>query len=160
MSLNQVTLNGRVPHFEARYTAGEGEKKSFMNWAVSVQRDRKPADAQYYPEDLINIKAFGGQADFINNYFKAGDGIIIVGRIQKDEDYTDKDGNQQKGQLYVLVEKAMFQAGRASGGDGEGTTSTPKAPAAKPGAPKPPAGAPGKPPVGKKPGVPGGKRPF
>ena len=35
-----------------------------MNWAVSVQRDRKPADAQYYPEDLINIKAFGGTADF------------------------------------------------------------------------------------------------
>ena len=157
MSLNNVTLNGRIPHFEARYTAGEGDKTSFMNWAVSVQRDRKPADAQYYPEDLINIKAFGGTADFINNYFKAGDGIVIVGRIQKDEDYTDKEGNQQKGQLYVLVEKAMFQAGRASGGD-EGTPSAPKA-ATRGGAPKPPTKAPGKPPVGAgKPPV--GKRPF
>lgn len=150
MSANIVLINGKIPHFEANYKAGEGEKTSFMNYAISVKRDRKPADAQYYPEDLISIKAFGGTADFINNYFKAGDGIILQGRIQRDDDY-EKDGQTVKGQLYVLVEKAMFPDGKASGNDGE---AAPKAAAAKP-AGKPPVGAPG----AKKPGVPPGKKP-
>ena len=157
MSLNTIALNGKIPNFEARYTAGEGDKTSFMNYAISVKRDRKKADEQYYPEDLINIKAFGGTADFINNYFKPKDGIIIVGRLQRDDDY-EKDGQTVKGQLYVLVEKASFPEGKANVGDGEKAASKP---AGGPG--KPPA-APGKGPVGapgaKKPGVPPGKRPF
>lgn len=157
MSLNMIALNGKIPHFEGKYTAGEGEKKSFLSWAVSVQRDRKPADAQYYPEDLINFKAFAGTADFINNFFKAGQGIVITGRLQRDEDYVDKEGNTQKGQVYVLVEKAMFQAGKEVGAEGGNTTSKTGGPGKPPAAlGKGPVGAPG----AKKPGVPPGKRPF
>lgn len=148
MSLNCINLNGKLPHFDNNYKPGEGEKTSFLSWAVSVQRDRKPADAQYYPEDLINFKAFGGTADFISKYFNQGDGIVIQGRIQKDEDY-EKDGQTVKGQLYVLVEKAMFQAGKSGGSEGGSTKPAAKG-SGKPPAPKAPVG---KPPIK-------GKRPF
>lgn len=148
MSLNNVNLNGKIPHFEGNYKAGEGDKTSFLSWAVSVQRDRKPADAKYYPEDLINIKAFGGTADFINNYFNKGDGIIISGRIQKDDDY-EKDGKQMKGGMYVLVEKASFPVGKSTeGGATEKKATT---------APTKPSG---KPPIGSAPKKPAPRRPF
>ena len=154
MSLNKVLLNGRLPRFEGNYKAAEGEgKRSFLSWAVSVKRDFKPADAQYYPEDLLNIKAFGPKADFINKFFAQGDGIVISGRLQRDDDY-EKDGQTVKGQMYILVEDAYFPEGKnggnAEGGSGETKSAAPKV-AAKPGA------KPGVP--SKRPGVPG-KRPF
>lgn len=150
MSLNTVILNGKLPHFDGTHKAAEGEKKAFLSWAVSVQRDYKPADAQYYPEDLINFKAFGPTADFINNYFKQGDGIVITGRLQRDEDY-EKDGQTIKGQLSVLVEKAMFQAGKSGGSDGSDSAPAAKAPKAPGAGPKAPVGGAKKPPS---------KRPF
>ena len=153
MSLNIAALNGKLPHFDGNYKAGEGEGKSFLSWAVSVPRDYKKPDDQYYPEDLLNFKAFGPTADFINKFFKQGDGIVISGRIQRDEDY-EKDGQTVKGQMYILVEKAMFQAGKAGGSEGGNAS----AGGSKPSAPKPSAGGPKKPPVGG-PKKPGG-RPF
>lgn len=148
MSLNSFNTNGKLPHFEGNFKAGEGEKKSFLSWAVSVQRDFKPADAQYYPEDLLNFKAFGPTADFINKFFAQGDGIIITGRIQRDDDY-EKDGATVKGQMYVLVEKASFVVGKAGDG-GSGGGSKPAASKPAPGG-KPPVGTPGKKPVAKRP---------
>ena len=150
MGLNNWNGNGKLPHFDGTYKPAEGEKKAFLSWAVSVQRDYKPADAQYYPEDLINFKAFGPTADFINNYFKQGDGIVITGRLQRDEDY-EKDGQTIKGQLSVLVEKAMFQAGKSGGSEGSDSAPAAKAPKAPGAGPKAPVGGAKKPPT---------KRPF
>jgi single-stranded DNA-binding protein len=151
MSLNNVILNGRLPHFEGNYKPGEGEKTSFLAWSVSAKRNFKKADEQYYPDDLIPFKAFGPKADFINNNFGQGDGIIIIGTLRKDDDY-EKDGQTVRGGIYVLVEQVMFADGKANAEGGS------KAPGNKPAAaPKGP-GVP-KAPVGK-PGVPKSKRPF
>lgn len=163
MSMNKVLLNGRLPHFEASYKQGEGDNgRSFLGWALSVKRDYKPADAQYYPEDLLNFKAFGPKADFIKKNFSQGDGMILEGRVQKDDDY-EKDGQTVKGQMFILVENAYFAEGRKANGEGEAKSSAPaaKAPTSKPGVP---GGKPGVP--GAKPGIPGGvpkvpaKKPF
>ena len=164
MALNKILVNGRLPRFEGNYKAGEGEgKRSFLSWAVSVKRDFKPEGAQYYPEDLLNIKAFGPKADFINKFFAQGDGIVISGRLQRDDDY-EKDGQTVKGQMYILVEDAYFPEGKSgdAGLSNAGTTAK-AAPAGRPGAPgKPPVGggAPGKPPVARRPGIPAAGRPF
>lgn len=156
MSLNKFIANGKLPRFEGNYKKGEGEKKSFLSWAISVKRDFKPADAQYYPEDLLNFKAFGAKADFINNFFNQGDGLIITGRVQKDDDY-EKDGQTMRGQMFILVEDVSFAEG-TSKGDGEGAANKPA------GATKPAVGKPavGKPPVGRPggAGLPGKKKPF
>lgn len=156
MSLNKVILNGRLPRFEGTYKAGEGDKKSFLAWNISVKRDFKPEGAQYYPEDLIRFKAFGPKADFINNFFKQGDGLVIVGKLQVEDDYEDKDGNTQKGQTVVMVEDVMFAEGTTKGEEGGSTPA--KTPASKGPAGKPAPKAPGKP--AGRPGIPGKKKPF
>ena len=109
--LNTVILNGVMPHFEGNYKEGDGNSKSFLSWAVSVKREYKKEDEQYYPDDLINFKAFGPRADFIKKYFNQGDGIILKGRLQRDDDYTTEDGETKKGQLFVLVESVNFVGG-------------------------------------------------
>ena len=53
--LNTVILNGVMPHFEGNYKEGDGNSKSFLSWAVSVKREYKKEDEQYYPDDLINF---------------------------------------------------------------------------------------------------------
>lgn len=121
MGMNKVLLNGRLPRFEGSYTKGEGEKKSFLSWCISVKRDFKKPDEQYYPEDLLKFKAFGPKADFIMNNFTQGDGMILIGKLQVEEDYTDKNGNPVKGGMVIMVDEVSFadsKAGQASGNGG------------------------------------------
>ena len=160
MSMNLVVVNGRLPRFEGTYRKGEGDKKSFLTWCISVKRDFKPEGAQYYPEDLLKFKAFGARADFIMNNFAQGDGLIITGKLQVEDDYQDKDGNTVKGQMCIMVETANFADAKAAGSTAG--TSTGAVPTTKPGVPTTKPGMPGaKPGVpGTKPGVPGAKPNF
>ena len=112
--LNRVLLNGRLPKFAGTYKQGDGQKKSYLQWCISVKRNFKKPNEKYYPEDLIRFTAFGSTADYIMQYLKPGDGFIIEGTLQVSEDYTDKNGNAVKGQLYVLVDKAMFCESKAT----------------------------------------------
>ena len=162
MSLNKFIANGKLPHFDGTFKPAEGDKKAFLSWAVSVKRDFKPEGAQYYPEDLIPFKAFGPKAEFINNFFKKGNGLIITGRLQRDEDYTDKDGNLQKGQLFLLVEDVTFAEGSKNSEEGatQQASSASSSRPAGPGARPTPAARPGGP--GSRPAPaarPGGARP-
>ena len=159
MSMNKVLLNGRLPRFEGTYTKGEGEKKSFLSWCISIKRDYKKPDEKYYPEDLIKFKAFGPKADFIMNNFGQGDGMILIGKLQVEDDYQDRDGNTQKGGMVVMVDEVSFadaKAGQASTTN-TSTAAAPKAPGVPGAAPKAP-GIPGGAP--KAPGLPGGRPTF
>ena len=158
MSMNLVVVNGRLPRFEGTYRKGEGDKKSFLTWCISVKRDFKPEGAQYYPEDLLKFKAFGAKADFIMSNFAQGDGLIITGKLQVEEDYQDKDGNTVKGQMCIMVDTVNFADSKAAGA----TASNGAAPAAKTGVPSAKPGMPGAKPgmPGAKPGIPGAKPNF
>lgn len=158
MSMNLVVVNGRLPRFEGTYRKGEGDKKSFLTWCISVKRDFKPEGAQYYPEDLLKFKAFGARADFIMNNFAQGDGLIITGKLQVEEDYQDKDGNTVKGQMCIMVETANFADAKAAGSAPAGASTAPKAPGAPAGRPGVPTGKPAVP--GSKPGIPGTRPSF
>lgn len=153
MGLNKVFLNGRLPRFEGSYTKGEGEKKSFLSWCISVKRDFKKPDEQYYPEDLLKFKAFGPKADFIMNNFAQGDGLIIIGKLQVEDDYTDKEGKSVKGGMVVMVDEVSFADSKAGGAQSSGSKAptAPTVPGAKattpPGASRPavPGAAPARP---------------
>lgn len=104
MSLNNVTLQGRIP-FDIELKGAEG--KEYMRFMISPTRDYKPEGEQYYKEDLIPVKAFGAKAKFISTYFKKGDHMTIVGELRKDDDYMV--GEEKKyGELYVNAEKVYF----------------------------------------------------
>ena len=163
MSLNYSVVNGKLPHFDPNYKEGNGDKKSVLNWAVSVPRDIKKDTDQYYPEDLINITAFGSSADFIMKHFAQGDGIIVEGRLQRSDDYTDKNtGEQKKGSMYLLVNKVDFAYGNSNKSNNSSNTnaapavSHPQTTGTRPAAPvgRPPIGphaSAGRPPVGRAP---------
>lgn len=152
MSLNKVLLNGRLPRFEGNYTKGNESSKSFLSWCISVKRDYKKPDEQYYPEDLLKFKAFGPKADFIMNNFGQGDGLILIGKLQVEDDYTDKQGNQVKGGIVIMVDEVSFADSKAGGATSNAGNKTAGAPTVPGAAPKVP-GAPGAAP--KVPGIPG-----
>lgn len=154
MGMNKVLLNGRLPRFEGNYTKGNESSKSFLSWCISVKRDYKKPDEQYYPEDLLKFKAFGPKADFIMNNFGQGDGLIIIGKLQVEDDYTDKNGNQVKGGMVIMVDEVSFADSKASGATSNGgNKSAGTAPTVPGGAPKVP-GVPGAA-APKAPGIPG-----
>lgn len=154
MSLNKVLLNGRLPRFEGNYIKGNESNKSFLSWCISVKRDYKKPDEQYYPEDLLKFKAFGPKADFIMNNFGQGDGLILIGKLQVEDDYTDKQGNPVKGGMVIMVDEVSFADSKAGGATSNAGTKPAGAAPSVPGAtaPKVP-GVPGAAP--KAPGIPG-----
>ena len=117
MALNKVILQARIP-FDLEIKNGDDEKRAFLGFSVSVRRNYKPEGEEYYPEDLLYCKAFGKTAQFINDYFKKGDHLLIEGELRRDEDYTDDDGNERKGQMYVHIIPGgvQFQNGNSDGG--------------------------------------------
>ena len=120
MGLNSVIIEGRIP-FEIELKNGDtDEKKSFVGFTINVKRNYKPEGAEYYPDDDIYVKAFGPTAEFIARNFNKEDHIGIEGRLQRDEDRQDNDGDKIKGRLYVQVDRAHF-VGSAKNGNGNGT---------------------------------------
>lgn len=124
MSLNNVTLQGRIP-FDLELKGAEG--KEYIRFMISPTRDYKPEGEQYYKEDLIPVKAFTAKAKFISTYFKKGDHMTIVGELRKDDDYMV--GEEKKyGELYVNAEKVYFAPKSAGGESPASTPATSKAP--------------------------------
>lgn len=174
---NSINLSGRLPMFEGKYTAAQGDKKSRMNWAMNVQLNTKN-DAGYYDEALVNFTAWGYYADQLQQISalpkddatrKEFSSIAVSGRFIAG--YRDKDGNIQNSVSLELSEVEFTKRlPQANSGDQAFTPAsnpaTPTAggpgsrPAGGPGAGGPgrPAGVPGGP--GSRPGsVPGAKGP-
>lgn len=114
--MNTVNLVGRLTRDpEVRYTDGGS---SIARFSLAVDRrfkkDRQP-DA-----DFPNCVAFGKTAEFIEKYFRQGQRMGAVGRIQTGS-YTNKDGIK----VYttdVIVENVEFVESKNVGG-GQGTSS-------------------------------------
>ena len=59
-----------------------------------------------YQADFIDAIAWRSTGDFVSKYFKKGDMINIVGRIETNN-YVDTDGNNRKN-MYIKVIEASF----------------------------------------------------
>ena len=98
MALNNVNLMGRMTRDpEIRHTDNGTPVASFT---LAVERDFKSASGEK-ETDFIDCTAWRKTGVFIDKYFKKGDGINVVGRMES-EKYTDKDGNAV-GAVYDLV---------------------------------------------------------
>lgn len=135
MAMNKVLVQGRIPFDLKMFNEGD-DKKAVVMGSISVRRNFKKADEEYYPEDLLDFKGFGAQANFINQYFGKGSNIILEGELRRNENY-EKDGETVYGQMYIHVTGVHFQNGNAEGNGGGEKKASSNKPAAKGGASKP-----------------------
>lgn len=120
MSMNKLILQGRIPtsekfRFDVRFGDGENER-SFANFQMSVRRNWKPKDEQYYPEDIFSVVAYGPNADVIGKHVKRGEEFLIACHLQN-RTYEDKNGNT----VYtndIIVDEFYFED-HHSGGNSE-----------------------------------------
>ena len=108
--MNQVILVGRLT---------KDPEIKYGNNGATITRFSVAVDRRYSKEgeqsaDFINCVAFGKTAEFIEKYFKKGNRIAIVGRIQTGS-YKKQDGTT----VYttdVIVENVEFVESKNSSG--------------------------------------------
>lgn len=106
--MNKVMLLGRlVKDVELRYSSGENPV-AVAKYVLAVNRPYKRKDEP--DADFINITAFGKAAEFAEKYFKKGQQVCIVGRLQV-RSYEDETAKRHFF-TEVLVEEQHFAEGK------------------------------------------------
>ena len=88
--INQWIGTGRITRdLELKYT---GSGTAVMSFSIAVERPFKNAQGER-ETDFIDIVAWRATAENISKYFKKGDGIGIIGRIQT-RNYENNEGRK------------------------------------------------------------------
>lgn len=107
--INNVTLQGKLgKDIDLKYTQSG---KAVGTTSIAVDRDFKNADGKK-ETDWVNIVFWGKTAETVANYFRKGDEILVVGRIQT-RSYEDNSGSR-KYVTEVVADKFSFTTGRKS----------------------------------------------
>ncbi|MBR3281384.1 MAG: single-stranded DNA-binding protein [Clostridia bacterium] len=115
--MNKVILMGRLTRDpEVRYTTNNNTLVCTFSIAVNrrFKQEGQP-DA-----DFFNIVAWSKTGEFCSKYFKKGQQVGIVGRLQT-RNYDDKDGKK----VYVtevIAEETYFADSRRDGEGGSGSS--------------------------------------
>lgn len=125
--MNKVILMGRLTKDpEIRY-AGVGEPIAIARYTVAVSRRfKKEGQAE---ADFINVVSHRKAAEFIEKYFKKGQMIAIVGRLQV-RSWDDSEGKRHWS-TEVITDEIHF-----AGGKNEAPQAAPSAPQTAPAAPQ------------------------
>lgn len=127
--MNKVILMGRLTSDpEIRYT-GTGEPIAIANYTIAVNRPyKKDGQAQ---ADFIKVVSYRKAAEFIEKYFKKGQMIAIVGRLQV-RSWDDSEGKRHWS-TEVITDEIHFAGGKNE--NGAGTQAAPAAPQTSPATP-------------------------
>ena len=108
--MNKVILIGRLTKEpETRYTKTNNIQVTSFTLAVS-RRFAKEGEQQ---ADFINIVAWNKTAEFVSKYFKKGQQVAIVGRIQT-RNYDDNNGAKHY-VTEVIAEEVCFADSKKEG---------------------------------------------
>ena len=105
--MNKVILTGNLTKDPEKRTTQQGT--SVASFTVAVQRRFKNQDGKY-DADFINCVAWRGTADFVENYFKKGSRIGVIGSIQT-RSYDDNSGNKRY-VTEVIADEVEFEGGK------------------------------------------------
>lgn len=139
--MRNVQVSGKVANFGKVYKAAEGDKSAFCVVFLNMSLDRKDEETGYTATVPVKVTANGYWADRLNS-FAPGEMVYLTGKLDKENDWTNNEGEIVKGGLYVRCEMIDNWAANANA---EGASAKPAA--------KPAAGKPVKP-SAKKPGKP------
>lgn len=112
--MNKVILMGRLTRDpEVRYTQTSNTLVASFSLAVNRRFVKQGEERQ---ADFINIVAWGKQGEFCSKYFKKGQQVGVIGRIQTRN--WDDDKGQKHYVTEVIAEETYFaDSKRAEGGD-------------------------------------------
>lgn len=102
--MNKVILMGRLARDpEVRYSQG-AEPLAIGRYTLAVNRRMKKNGEQ--EADFINCVAFGKSGEFAEKYFKKGQMVSIVGRLQV-RSWEDNEG-KKRWTTEVIIEEQYF----------------------------------------------------
>ena len=102
--MNKVVLMGRLTRDpEVRYTSTNNTLVASFSLAVNRRFARQGEERQ---ADFINVVAWDKTGEFCSKYFKKGQQVGVIGRIQT-RNYDDKDGKKVY-VIEVIAEEAYF----------------------------------------------------
>ena len=117
--MNKVILMGRLTKDpEVRYTQTNNTLVASFSLAVN-RRFVREGDSQ--TADFINIVAWAKTGEFVSKYFKKGQQVAVVGRIQT---RTWDDQNGQKRYVTEVVAEETYFADSKKNQDGENFDNT------------------------------------
>src|SRR5689334_20073425 len=117
---NKVILIGNLTRDpELRYTP-KGTAVAKIGLAINrVWRDETGANKEEVT--FVDVDAWGKQAETISQYLKKGRPILVEGRLKLDQ-WDDKQTNQKRSRLGVVLEAFQFlDSGGGGGGGGFGS---------------------------------------
>ena len=111
--MNKVVLMGRLTRDpEVRYTQTNNTLVASFSLAVN-RRFARPGEERQ--ADFINIVAWSKTGEFVSKYFKKGQQVGIIGRIQTRT--WDDDQGQKHYITEVVAEEAYFADSKRDGAD-------------------------------------------
>ncbi len=117
--MNKVILMGRLTKDpEIKYT--EQNNNAVTRFTLAVNR-RFVKQGEERQADFINIVAWGKQGEFCSKYFKKGQQVGIIGRIQTRT--WDDDKGQRHYITEVIAEEAYFADSKREAGNGDNSGS-------------------------------------
>lgn len=106
--INNVVLQGKLgKDIDLKYTQSG---KAVGSVSIAVTRDFKDANGNR-ETDWINLVFWGKTAETVANYFKKGDEILVIGRLQV-RNYEDQQGNK-KYITEIVVGNFSFPGGKS-----------------------------------------------
>lgn len=113
--MNKVILMGRlVRDPEVRYTQSN-QPMAIARFTLAVNRRFKRQGEQ--DADYIPCVAFGKQGEFAEKYFRKGQMVSVVGRLQV-RNWDDNNGNKRI-TTEVVVEEQYFAEKKSNAGDSQ-----------------------------------------
>lgn len=113
--MNKVILMGRLTRDpEVRYTQTNNTMVATFSLAVNRRFARQGEERQ---ADFINIVAWSKTAEFVSKYFKKGQQVGVIGRIQT-RNWDDEQG-QRHYVTEVVAEETYFADSRRESGSAD-----------------------------------------
>ena|SRR5437868_3071283 len=133
---NKVILAGNLTRDpELRYTPSG---TAIAKFGLAVNRKWKDSQTNEMKEEVtfVDIDAFGRQAETIGQYLKKGRPILVEGRLKLDQ-WDDKQTQQKRSRLGVVLESFTFLDSGTREGGGDFSSGGGGAPAPRPARPAP-----------------------
>ena len=118
MSLNKTIHIGNLcSDPELKQTQGGTSVCSFN---IAINRYSKEPDAKKV--DFFTVVAWAQKAEFVSRYFKKGQAIVIVGRLENRE-WSDKQGNKRIS-TEIIAEEISFAGNKESSAEAKNDAPT------------------------------------